>query len=233
MIRNVLVHLNIDDVADFTTDNSFLNSIVKRGISQNVANHNLWVIPLCTHNDCAHFLLVRSKRLFKQHIVSCVEKGNGCFKVLLVHSAVDYRVGKFALFRKLLCSFKAHILSEAEVFHCLFAPYRIRVCNADYFKHFGIGLGKLAVNERPVTCAYDYSCYWSVFHSNYLEVYLLTDYISYTLPNATKIKNILHFTILTDSSLCFFGWVLVFLYYVVMVFLCAIYCSCIFRTNGL
>ena len=133
VVWNMLCCLNINYVTDFTVCNSFFDGIVKRCVSQNVTDHNLRIVLFSAFNKLAHFFFINGKRLFKKHIISCIQKRNGCFDMLFIHSSVNNGVCKFTLFCKLLGWFKAHILAKTEIFHTMLSSDRIRVCNTYNF----------------------------------------------------------------------------------------------------
>gem|GEM_PF-4339816 len=101
--------LYIDNIADFAVNYSFLNSVIKRSISENMANHNLRIVFLCTVNYLTHFIFVWCKRLFKEHIVSRIEKRYCRFKMLFIHCAVDDCICEFAVLCEFFGIFKTHI----------------------------------------------------------------------------------------------------------------------------
>ena len=133
VVTDMLVGLNVDNIADFACCHAFFNGKVKRRVAQYMANHHLVAVFAHAVHEYTHFAFVGRKGLFQKHIIAQFQKRHSGFQMLLVHCSVNDGVRKFRHTCQCVGIFKTIFLREPEHFLRFLAANGVGVSHADNF----------------------------------------------------------------------------------------------------
>ncbi len=170
-VADVFRRLDRDNIPDFPIIKKLFDPLIKRGVAQHMADHNVPIVLFGGLGNVAAVGKSGGNGLFQQKMVALFQSGKSLAVVLAVHSAYEQHVRKLWAGKHFSRAGKAHFFRDGKLPPRAFQFFRIGIGNGsdlDFSGHLG---GDPPVSGQAARAKSRDSGVYNLFHSKNLPVF--------------------------------------------------------------